>query len=142
MAAQSGPHRSGFLDLVFFLSLGLNAFLLVAYHHDGPDRNFTSHGINDAYFIKRHLGGKIFVIEHEGHSYTVKCQGTLTWLDGIYASGRPMNDDCTYIPSMVGKSIASGLMRKEGDALVFQPWEDSDKEQTADILTIIRDDKY
>jgi hypothetical protein len=51
-----------------------------------------------------------------------------------------MGDGCTYIPSLVGKSIADGLMRKEGNALVYQPWEQDDTEQTADILTIVGDE--
>ncbi len=32
-------------------------------------------------------------------------------------------------------------MRNEGDALVYQPWEQVDTEQTADILTIVSDEK-
>lgn len=80
------------------------------------------------------------MIEHAGHRYTVKCQDTLSWLDGIYNSGHPMNDGCTYVPDLVGKSIAEGLMRKEGGALVYQPWEQDDTVQTADILTIIDDE--
>ena len=51
-----------------------------------------------------------------------------------------MSDGCTYIPSLVGKSIAEGLMRKEGGALVYQPWEQDDTVQTADILTIVNDE--
>ncbi len=81
------------------------------------------------------------MIEHSGHRYTVQCQDTLTWLDGIYTSGHPMTDGCTYIPSLVGKSIAEGLMRKEGGYLVYQPWEQDDTVQTADVLTIIDDEK-
>ena len=60
---------------------------------------------------------------------------------GIYSSGHSMSDGCTYIPSLVGKSIAAGLMRDEGGALVYQPWEQEDTVQTADILTIIGDEK-
>jgi hypothetical protein len=138
---KTGTHRSPIFSAVLLISLGLNAYFIWAYHYDVPDRNFVPHELHDAYFIKRHVGGKVFEIEHAGHLYTVKCEDTLSWLDGIYAPGRPMNDGCTYIPSIVGKSIASGLMRKEGGALVFQPWEDSDTVQTADVLTIVNDEK-
>lgn len=142
MEAQTGSHQRGIFAAILLLSLSLNAFFIWNDHYDAPDVNFFPHGLRDAYFIKRHVRGKIFVIEHSGHSYTVKCQDTLSWVyGGIYTSGHPMSDGCTYIPSLVGKSIAEGLMRKEGDALVYQPWEQDDTVQTADILTIIDDEK-
>ena len=37
---------------------------------------------------------------------------------------------------LIGKSIAAGLMRREGNNLVFTPYADIDTEQTADILGI------
>jgi len=49
---------------------------------------------------------------------------------------------CTYIPSMIGKSIAAGLMRHEGNTLVYSPWADSDTVQTADILAIVDDQSH
>jgi hypothetical protein len=130
-----------FWSVILLLSLALNAFLIWNNHYDIPDENFFPHGLRDAYFIKKHLGGEIFLIEHKGHRYTAKCQDTLTWLQGIYMPGAPMSDGCTYIQSLVGKSIAEGLMRQEGNAFVYQPWEQDDTEQTADILTIIDDEK-
>lgn len=139
--AKKNSRQRAIVGLVLLLSLGLNAFFIWNDHYDVPDINFFSHGVRNAYFVRRHEGGKIFVIEHSGHCYTVKCEETLTWLDGIYAPGKPMSDGCTYIPSLVGKSIADGLMRKEGGALVYQPWENVDTVQTADILTIIDDEK-
>ncbi len=141
MEAKTGSHQRAIFGVILLLSLALNAFLIWNDHYDVPDVNFFPHGLRDAYFIKRHVGGKYFVIEHSGHRYLVKCQDTLTWLGGIYTSGQPMGDGCTYIPSLVGKSIAGGLMRNEGDDLVYQPWEQVDTEQTADILTIVSDEK-
>ena len=123
MEVKTGSHRSAIFGLILLLSLGLNAFFMWTYDYDVPDVDFFPHGLRDAYFIKRHVGEEIFVIEHAGHRYTVKCRPTLSWLDGIYTSGYPMSDGCTYIPSLVGKSIADGLIRKEGDALVYQGWE-------------------
>ena len=125
--------------VMLLLSLSLNVFYFWNDHHNIPDESFYPHKVEDAYFVKKHVGGEIYVIEHSGHRYTAECQDTLTWLDGIYAAGRSMGTGCTYIQSLVGKSIAEGLMRKEGGALVFQPWEQHDTVQTADILRIIND---
>lgn len=133
--------RRPILSVVLILSVALNVYFIWAYRYNTPDRDFLPSRLQNAYFVKKHVGGEIYVIEHSGHRYTVKCQPTLTWLNGIYSPGAPMSDGCIYIPGLVGKSIAAGLMRKEGNALVFQPWEDSDTEQTADILTIISDEK-
>ena len=141
MEAQITHVKMRFWGVLLLFSLGLNAFFIWNDHYDVPDVNFFPHGLRDAYFVKRHPGGEIFVIEHSEHRYTVKCQDTLTWLNGIYASGEPMSSGCTYLSSLVGKSVADGLMRKEGNALVYQPWEQDDTEQTADILTIINDEK-
>lgn len=137
MEAKSNSRSRVIFRVILLLSLSLNVLFIWNDHYDVPDFNFYSHGLRDAYFIKSHAGGRRFVIEHSGHHYTVECQNTLTWLNGIYATGEPMSDGCTYIPSMVGKSIADGLMRKEGGALVFQAWENADTVQTADILTIV-----
>ena len=131
--------RSTILTAVLLISLGLNAYFIWSYHSSVPDVDFFHQDLHNAYFIKRHVGGKVFEIEHAHHLYTVRCEGTLSWPDGIYAPGQPMNDNCTYIPSMVGKSIAAGLMRNEGGALVYQPWENTDTIQTADVLKIIND---
>jgi hypothetical protein len=138
---KSGSPTNRIFQTILLISLALNAFFIWSDHYDVPNVNFFSHGLKDAYFIRKHTEGETFVIEHKGHRYTVKCQDTLTWLDGIYSSGRPMGDGCTYMSSMVGKSIAEGLMRNENGVLVYQPWEQDDTEQTADILTIINDEK-
>lgn len=141
MEAKTSSRQRSIFGVILALSLALNALFIWNDHYDAPDENFFPHGLRDAYFIKRHVGGKYFVIEHPGHRYLVKCQDTLAWPNGIYTPGEPMGDGCTYIPFMVGKSIAEGLMRDEGGALVYQPWEQADTEQTADILTIIDDEK-
>jgi hypothetical protein len=139
MKAQIDRNKSRVWSAILLLSLALNGFLIWNDHYDVPDENFYSHRLRDAYFVKMHPGGEIYLIDHQGHRYTAECQDTLTWLDGIYSSGRPMTTGCTYIPSLVGKSIAEGLMRKEGNTLVYQPWEQADTEQTADLLKIIGD---
>ena len=141
MQAKTGLFQKAIFGATLLLSLGLNAFFLSEGHYDVPDRNFIPQGLRDAYFVKRQVGEKIFVIEHLGHRYTVKCQKTLTWPDGIYTPAKSMGDGCTYIPSLVSKSIAEGLMREEGGALVYQPWEQDNTVQTADILTVIDDEK-
>lgn len=140
MEAKIGSPKNKILGAILLISLALNGVLIWSNHHDVPDVNFFSHGLEDAYYVKKHAGGETFIIEHKGHRYTAKCRDTLTWLEGIYTVGRPMSTGCTYIPSLVGKSIAQGLMREEAGALVYQPWEQDDTEQTADILTIINDE--
>ena len=50
-----------------------------------------------------------------------------------------MNDSCTYLPDLIGKSIAAGLMRQEGNTLVYAAWANDDTLQTADVLTIVSD---
>ncbi len=125
--------------VILLLSLGLNASYIWDNQYHVPDINFFSHGLRDAYFVKKHVAGEVFIIEHSGHRYTAKCRDTLTWLNGIQASGQPMSEGCTYMSSLVGKSIAEGLMRNEGGALVYLPWAQEDTVQTADILTIIDD---
>ena len=142
-----------FVRAVLVLSLALNAFFI--YDRSGrPDVDFYGTGIKNAYFIKQHEKGDIydgngdyFVIEHRDsddntvHRYMAKCQPALTWSDGVTKPGKPMSDTCIYLSGLVGKSIAGGKMRKEGNTLVYVPWADSDTVQTADVLTIISDEK-
>ena len=129
------------LRAVLVISLGMNSFLLYSNFYRHPDFDLYSTGLKDAYYVRAHSQDS-YIIEHEGHRFTAKCQASLTWLDGINRPGRPMSDGtCTYLPSMVGKSIAAGLMRHEGNNLVYSPWSDSDTVQTADILTVVNDEK-
>jgi hypothetical protein len=128
------------LGAAFALSLGLNAFLIYENCFGHTDFVFYPTGLRRAYYVKG-LDRNSFIIEHEGHRFTAKCRVSLTWPDGPDNPGRPMSDGtCTYMPSMVGKSIAEGLMRHEGNSLVYLPWADSDTVQTADILTITGDE--
>jgi hypothetical protein len=127
------------LRAVLALSLGLNAFFIYEAHYDTPDVDFYHASKKNAYYIKEREGGDYFIIEHEGHRFTAKCQPALTWLNGITNPGGAMSDSCIYLPGMVGKSIAAGLMRREGDTLVYAAWANDDTVQTADILTIVND---
>ncbi|MGB7547595.1 MAG: hypothetical protein WBM14_07595 [Terracidiphilus sp.] len=126
------------LGAVFVFSLGLNAYFVYSNYCSHPNFDFYPTSLKDAYYIRGSNGGSSYLIEHEGQRFTAKCQASLTWLDGTNSLGKPMssNGTCTYMASMVGKSIAAGLMRHEGNNLVYSPWANSDTVQTADILTI------
>ena len=130
------------LGAALVLSLGLNAFYVYKNAYGHPDEDFYSPGLQSAYWIRAQNDGS-YTIDHDGHRFTAKCRASLSWLDGIDNPGRPMTPDgvCTYMPSMVGKSLAAGLMRHEGNSLVFSPWASFDTVQTADILTITKDEK-
>jgi hypothetical protein len=121
----------------FVLSLGLNAFFL--YPRTKPDVAFYATGMKNAYHIKS-LNRGLYTIEHDGHLFTAKCRVSVSWLDGTDKVGRPMaSGECVYMPTMVGKSIAAGIMRHERDSnsLVYLPWASFDTLQTADYLTIV-----
>ena len=62
-------------------------------------------------------------------------------MNGIVNPGLPMSETCIYLPSLVGKIIATGIMRKDGDTLVYMPWLTEDTVQTADVLTIVHDEQ-
>lgn len=141
------------LGSVLALSLALNAFFIYE-HYDRPDGDFYGSGLREAYFIKAHEHGDVYdgngdyyVIEHRDfddgniHRYLAKCKQTLSWLDGVTNPGKPMSDTCIYLPNLVGKSLAGGMMRKEGNTLVYAPWADDDTVQTADVLTMLSDVK-
>ena len=130
------------LGVVLALSLGLNALFVYSNCYGHPDVDFYQTSLGDAYFV-RGRDQRAYIIEHDGHRFTAKCRASLAWPDGTNSPGKPMTDGtCIYMPSMVGKSIAAGLMRHEGDSLVYSPWANSDTEQTADILTIVDDQSH
>lgn len=136
-------HR--FFKVAFVLSLLLNALFYYRNFCDRPDIDFYGGSRKSAYLVKKHGPGDYFLIEHRNsdgrlHRYTAKCQPTLTWLDGIVNAGQPMSDSCIYLPEDVGKTIAEGIMRKEGNTIVFMGWANADTVQTADVLTIVRDE--
>lgn len=129
---------------IFALSLALNAFFM--FDRSGrPDVDFYGTSKRDAYLIKAREREGVFVIRHrdssEVHLYTAKCEVTLTWLDGVVNPAHSMGDGCTYIPNLIGKTIAGGKMRKEGSTIVYVPWANDDTVQTADVLTILNDER-
>ena len=128
--------------MIFFLGFGAGiALTLVLVHHKHPDftRN-TDTDIENAYQVISGRGST-YVIEHKGHRYTARCRASLSWLNGTDKPSLPMTDgDCTYMATMVGKTIGDNLMRTEPDSLVYAAWTGDDTLQTADYLTIINDE--
>jgi hypothetical protein len=137
---------SRFLKSFLAISLIANALFCYRDFCGNPDITFYDHSRSDAYLIVRSPREDYFVIEHKEpgehvvHRYTAKCRDTLSWLDGITNQGHPMSNGCTYLAQDIGKTIAAGLMRKEGSAIVYTPWSQSDTVQTADVLDITSDE--
>jgi hypothetical protein len=138
---------SRFFKVAFALSLGFNALFYYRDFCDKPDIDFYGTDRKEAYFIKQREAADSFIIEYRDfghgplHRYTAKCQPTLTWEDGIVNPGKPMSDSCIYLPGIVGKTIAAGKMRKEGNTIVYMAWTNDDTVQTADVLSIVRDEE-
>lgn len=128
------------LRAIFALSIGLNILLVYGDLRPRPDLTQSRYAsLKNAYFVRAHQHG-YFIIEHDGHRFTAKCRASLSWLDGTDQPSKPMTDgDCTYMSSTVGKSIGDDLMRHENNTLVYSPWTGFDTVQTADILTIVKD---
>jgi hypothetical protein len=94
-----------------------------------------------AYYLKAFRRGK-FIFEHNGHTLTVKCRITLTWL-GDDTEGKPMNEpgNCVYVtPGNVGKYYGSDLMGEYNTELHFMPYLGQKTSQTADIMDIESDE--
>lgn len=135
-----------FVKIALAFSLVINVFFSLRYFQGKPDIDFYGGSRADAYLIKKHLAGDSYLIEHRNsndkrlHVYTAKCQGAVTWEKGIVNPSASMGDACIYLPDLVGKTIVAGKMRKEDNIIVYVPWANDDTVQTADVLSIVRDD--
>ena len=135
-----------FLKLALALSITANVLFYYRDFCDKPDYDFYGGSRKNAYLIKRRLSGGSYVIQHREmgnntlHLYTARCKSSLTWLKGVANPAESMGDSCTYVPSMVGKTVVEGMMRVEGSTIVLTPWANADTVQTADVLTIESDD--
>jgi hypothetical protein len=93
--------------------------------------------LTDAHFV-RALKDRAFIIDHQGIRMRAKCTKSVTWLDGDDADPKPLDDhDCTYMYSMIGKSVGDDLMVEANGTLILYPWMGEKTTQTADYLEIL-----
>jgi hypothetical protein len=118
-----------------FLAGAVSAVYLLHGRHPDDTRDLDR-DMGSAYRVLSFSEGQ-YHIEHKGIVYIAKCRASLSWLEGTDKPAEQITDgDCTYMSSMVGKTIGDDLMRTENGSLVFSPWAGEDTLQTADYLTI------